>query len=81
MEITISLPERVESALLKKAKASGQDIKTVVEQIVEVSVEPEIVSRNSSDFENDLLALAEGTENMPTHAGDYSRRELYADHD
>ena len=81
MDITITLPKEVENALLKKAEASGQDIKTVVEHIVQISVEPEVRSAYDSDFENDMLAFAEGTENIPAHNDDYSRSELYADHD
>lgn len=81
MEITISLPPSVENALLKKAKASGQDIKTVVEHIIEISIEPGVSPVSDSEFEKDMLAFAEGTENIPSHAGDYSRREMYADHD
>ena len=81
MDITITLPKEVENALLKKAEKSGQDIKTFVEKIVEISVEPEIRSLESADFEGDMLAFSEGTENVPIRVGDYSRRELYADHD
>lgn len=81
MEITISLPEKVERALLKQAVDSGQDIKTVVEHIIEISVEPQFRLEQNQDFENDMLAFAEGTENISVHPGDYSRTELYSDHD
>ena len=81
MEITISLPKKVENALLKKAEASGQDIKTVVERIIEISVEPQFPPANNPDFENDMLAFADGTENLAAFTGNYSRSELYSDHD
>ena len=82
MEITISLPKKVENALLKKAEASGQDIRSVVEQIIEVSVEPEMKpAGDDAEFSKDMLGFAEGTEGMPIYTGDHSRNELYADHD
>lgn len=81
MEITISLPKNVESALLKKAEETGKDLKTVVEHIIEISVEPEVPVTPGSDFETDMLAFAEGTESLRTYNGDYSRGELYSEHD
>ncbi len=81
MEITISLPKKIENALLKKAEASGQDIKTVVEQIIEISVEPPSRATVNPNFERDMLAFADGTEKIPAFTGNYSRGELYSDHD
>ncbi len=81
MEITIFLPKKVENALLKKAADSGQDIKTVVEQIVEISVESQSQSINNSDLENDMLSFADGTDNVPSFPGSYTRSEFYSDHD
>lgn len=77
MEITISLPEKVESALLKQAEDSGQDLKTIVEHIIEISVEPQFRLEYEQDFEKDMLAFAEGMENIPAHQGNYSRSEIY----
>lgn len=81
MEITISLPEKVENALLKQAEDTGQDLKTVVEHIIEISVEPQFRLEHKPDFEKDILTFADGTENIPPHTGNYSRSELYSDHD
>ncbi len=81
MEITISLPKNVETALLKKAEETGKDLRTVVEHIIEISVEPDLRVAPGSDLETDMLAFAEGTENRPAYNGDYSRSELYSDHD
>ena len=81
MEITISLPKKVENALLKKAENSGTDIRAVVEKIIEVSVEPDLLPVNDAEFSKDMLGFAEGTEGMPVYTGDHSRNELYADHD
>lgn len=32
------------------------------------------------EFEDDMIAFAEGTENLPTYNGTYSREDIYLDH-
>ncbi len=38
MEITISVPPKIESILMQKAAAKGQDVKTFIESLVEHQV-------------------------------------------
>ncbi len=35
----------------------------------------------SEEFESDMLAFADGTENLATDNGTYSREDIYLDHD
>lgn len=81
MEITISVPKNIENALIKKAEESGQDIRSVVEHIVEISVEPEAALASNADFERNMLLFAEGSDSTSIYKGTYSRTDLYADHD
>lgn len=60
MEITISIPKRIENALLKRAEDSGQDIRTVVEHIVEISVETEDSQESKQRFKSLLSGLRNG---------------------
>lgn len=83
MEITITLPRKFEKVLNRKATESGQDVSTLVKQIVEINLLPEIngSAENQADFESDMLSFADGTADIPPYNGTYSREEIYFDHD
>lgn len=83
MEITIDLPKEFANALTKKAAESGQDVKTIVERIVETNLMSEINGdvEDRNDFEADMLSFADETESIPPYKGTYSREEIYFDHD
>lgn len=36
---------------------------------------------SEDEFENDMAAIAEGTESSPPYNGTYSREDIYFDHD
>ena len=42
---------------------------------------PALVPSSDSEFETDMLAFSEGTENLPAYSGTYSRNDIYFDHD
>jgi len=84
MEITITLPRKFENVLNRKAAESGQDVQTLVKQIIEINLLPEIneSAENQADFESDMLSFADDTAaNIPHYNGTYSREEIYFDHD
>ncbi|MGI9055118.1 MAG: hypothetical protein ACR2F2_04870 [Pyrinomonadaceae bacterium] len=39
------------------------------------------LSLQKGEFEADIIAFAEDTENLPTYNGTYSREDIYFDHD
>jgi hypothetical protein len=86
MELTISVPEDVRQILEQRAKAQGQDVKSLVESIVQATTTqsldelPAPLPASDAEFEADMQA-AEGTENLPAYSGTYSRADIYFDHD
>lgn len=38
------------------------------------------ISPDTSDFQNDMESLADGSEILSSYKGSYSREEIYADH-
>ncbi|MBA2494500.1 MAG: hypothetical protein H0V31_07385 [Acidobacteria bacterium] len=85
MDITISLPENTERSLRKQAQVKGQNLKTIIEEIIEISVNQDSVrsfdDKNTAEFETDMLSFAEGTETIPAYNGNHSRQDIYFDHD
>jgi hypothetical protein len=85
MELTISVSDKAKIILEQKAAAQGQDVKALIEGLVETqaSTLDEIFAPvpDTSDFEADMLAFAEGTEKIPPYNGTYSRADIYFDHD
>ena len=85
MEFVITVSEDVAHRLEQQAKVYGQDLKTWVETLLTKTVSQEVASAPSSvteaEFEADMLPITEGTENLPTSPGTYSREEIYFDHD
>ncbi|MFN0140275.1 MAG: hypothetical protein ACKVQW_09335 [Pyrinomonadaceae bacterium] len=48
------------------------------------AAEQELALRSDAsddEFENDMTAFAEGTEDLPSYNGTYSREDIYVDHD
>ena len=84
MTITIDLKPQVESQIAAQAAAQGLSVEAFVQKLLEKSV----VSNNSPDeisleeFERDMDMLAEGLEHLPiNYQGNYSREDIYLDHD
>jgi hypothetical protein len=68
-ELTATLEERVNDLFNQE----------VITQSVDAL--PEMVPSSDSEFEADMLAFSEGTENLPAYSGTYSRTDVYFDHD
>jgi hypothetical protein len=87
MELTISVPEDVGHILEQRANAQGQDVKSLVESIVLATATrsldelPALPPASDAEFEADMQAFSEGTENLPAYSGSYSRADIYFDHD
>ncbi len=75
-------PELLEK-LSEKAKAQGQTINELLRQLLN-DIEPLPGSSDYStleEIEADLDALAEGTEHLPPLPENFSREDIYFDHD
>lgn len=87
MELTISVSEDVRHILEERAKAYGQDVKSFVEGLVQATATQSVdeilepAPASDAEFEADMQAFSEGTENLPAYSGTYSRADIYFDHD
>ena len=87
MELTISVSEDLRHILEERAKASGQDVKTFVESLVQATAThsvdelPASALASNAEFEADMQSFAEGTDHLPDYSGTYSRSDIYLDHD
>lgn len=85
MELTITVSEKAQHVLEQRAAEQGQEVKALIESIVEsqASTLDELLTpaSDASDFEADMMTFAEGTEGLPPYNGTYSREDIYFDHD
>lgn len=83
MELKIRVSEEIALLLEQQAKAYGQDLNAFVETLLKTAVSPEAPASpvTEADFEADMMDLTEGTEHLPPYTGNYSREEIYFDHD
>jgi len=85
MELTIKVSDKAKHILEQNAAAQGQDIKDLIERIIEAqaSTLDEVLTPvvDTSDFEADMQSFTEGTEKLPPYNGTYSREDIYFDHD
>ena len=87
MELSISVSEEVRCILEQKAKAQGKDVRSFVESIVQASASQGVddllapAPVSDAEFEADMQAFAEGTEDLLAYSGNYSRADIYFDHD
>ncbi|MEW6126784.1 MAG: ribbon-helix-helix protein, CopG family [Acidobacteriota bacterium] len=75
-------PELIEK-LSEKAKAHGQTVNELLRELLD-AVEPLPTPAGFSSLEEleaDLDALAEGTEHLPPLPENFSREDIYFDHD
>jgi hypothetical protein len=68
-ELSAALGARVDD--LFDQKATTHSVEAVAE----------LAAHSDSDFETDMLAFSEGTEDLPAYSGSYSRGDIYFDHD
>ena len=66
--------------LEKQAKIFGLSVDEYLQNILP-KTEKELPLQNGDDFEADMIAFAEGTENLSSYNGTYSREDIYFDHD
>ena len=66
--------------LERQAKAFGLSVDEYLRNLLP-KTEREISLQNGDEFETDMLAFAEGTENHSAYNGTYSREDIYFDHD
>ena len=66
--------------LEKQAKIFGLSVDEYLQNILP-KTEKELPLQNGDDFESDMIAFAEGTENLSSYNGTYSREDIYFDHD
>lgn len=63
----------------KQANRSGLSVDDYLRSLLP-KTEKELPLENG-DFESDMIAFAEGTENLSGYNGTYSREDIYFDHD
>ena len=82
MTITLQLKPEVEERLLAQAQAHGESLETYVTGVIEAQVLPGPKRRPSlEEFEADLEAIAEGTDDIPVLPPEALTREaIYGDH-
>ncbi len=90
MTIRVELKPEVEARVKEEASAQGLTVEeflaTVIEGTLKTGEEDTrllTMKEAMSDelFLADMKELAEGTENLPPYTGNYSREDIYFDHD
>jgi predicted DNA-binding protein len=89
MTVTIKLSPDAERGLREKATQCGQTLEDYLRQLVErdILAATGTTETNSTDqispaeFERRLDELSEGLTSIPTLPADWSRADIYADHD
>jgi hypothetical protein len=89
MTITLNLSPEAERCLREKAAQSGQTLEDYLQQLVERdtqsangSTETDSADQVSpTDFDRRLDELSHGLRSIPTLPVDWSRADVYADHD
>lgn len=83
--LTIELPTPTEQRLQKKAREHCQSAKAYVERLVENDVQspvtPGIQNLSAAEFQEKLDALSAGLPPLPLLPADFSRADLYGEHD
>jgi hypothetical protein len=84
---TIQLTPGTENALRQKASASGKTLEAFVQELVQkeacgnVSVAPSLPVLSLAEFEALLDELADSSSSAGSLPVDFSRADIYADHD
>lgn len=66
--------------LEKQAKIFGLSVDEYLRNLLP-KTEKELPLSSGDEFETDMIAFAEGTENLSNYNGTYSREDIYFDHD
>ena len=79
---TIEVTEETAEMLRAKAAAHRLSLDAYLRTLVEKDVGPEPAPRPTlEEFDRDMDALAAGCEELPVLPRDFSRADIYADHD
>lgn len=83
MSATIELEPELIERLTEKAKEQGQSVNDLLRKMIDESeaLPSQADEYSMEEFEADLNALADGTEHLPTLPEDFSREDIYCDHD
>jgi len=87
MTVTISLPPDSEARLREQAAAAGKDVSTLVREAVEEKLAATNGAKiqpvpSADDFDKALDEFfAENPEKLPSLPADFSREDIYSDHD
>ncbi len=67
--------------LEKQAKIFGLSVDEYLRSLLPKTEKELSLSSGESEFETDMIAFAEDTENLSGYNGTYSREDIYFDHD
>ena len=84
MDTHIDVDPQLASQLMALAEARGVTVEELLKDFLEqmYTIMPKKPLPPRDEFEADMLAFAEGTENLQSSsAGSYSREDIYFDHD
>jgi predicted DNA-binding protein len=89
MTVTLKLSPDAEKCLREKATQSGQTLEDYLRQLVERDIQAATGTTETdstdqvspAEFERRLDELSEGLTSIPTLPADWSRADIYADHD
>lgn len=84
MPAHIDIDAQVASRLTALAEARGVTVEELLKDFAEqmYPVAPKIPKPTEEEFEADMKVFAEGTENLQMpYTGNYSREDIYFDHD
>lgn len=73
-------PETI-AILENQAKTFGLSLDEYIRSLLPKTGKSVKNGSKDDEFEADMLAFSEGTENLSTHRGTYSREDIYFDHD
>jgi hypothetical protein len=85
MTVTISLPAQTEAELRRQAAQSGKDVSTLIREAIEeklATVGQFAAPQATGDFDLELdQFFASNPEKIPALPANFSREDIYADHD
>ena len=84
MSIQLEVRPEIANKLIALAKAKGLSVDDLLHAVLSdlQPLEPQTTEPSLDEFERDMDSLAEGLEQLPAgYRGNYSRDDIYADHD
>jgi predicted DNA-binding protein len=85
MTVTISLPAQTEAELRRQAVQSGKEVSTLIREAIEEKLAATgqfSAPQTTADFDKELDEFfASNPEKLPPLPADFSREDIYLDHD